>query len=228
MIPNYLEGLGEVQAYEGFELVTVRNPGERMSRAQQNALVAALVKPASEGFGHSVSSASLRRRTAGKQEYLLVPITGGDVAGFCSASKMPLEGYIYCDGIVLDPQFQRKGIGTTVLRHLVDISKCTDLAYTTQSPVMYLLLQRVAGIVYPQTSDIDIPVELQLAMLDFMENENTSFCASTFVARNLYSYCLYPEYPWSGNTDIDRLLRTMLQFDEDGGTRDGFLLAGNM
>ena len=226
MIPKYLENTGTTKAFDGFTLLTVKNPRENLSQIQQRELIAALVKPSSAGFGRAVKESSLRNRVAGNQEYLLIPIVEGVLTGFCSASKMPLNGFLYCDGIVLAPEFQKLGIGTATLRELAGKPDCIGVTYTTQSPVMYLLMERIAHIVYPQKVDINIPGVLQTSMVAFMAAREKTLHSDTFVARELYSHYLYPNYPWTGKADVDNLFKSLLHFDESGNTRDGFLLVG--
>ncbi len=89
------------------------------------------------------------------------------------------------------------------------------------------MLKRVSRTIHPGVGRNPIPHELQKMGIQIMESRQGEFCSSTFVNRNLYSQCLYLEFPWCSDPEVNAFFRQMLHFDGQK-TQDGFLLIGEI
>lgn len=180
-------------------VIYISNPEQSLDFDQQEALLQSLGPAASRGFGHQVTADSLRRHMLVGQSYLFVAKREDTFTGFMSAENLPdsiSPSAVYLSGVVLSSGSQGKGLGSAMLRYLLEVSKCKILAFTTQSPVMYLMLKKVSKVVHPGLKGEPIPPKLQETGKQIMEGRRGEFCPTTFVNRNLYPHCLYPEFPW--------------------------------
>jgi len=222
---DFLSSVGITFQSDDYKIVVVEKPKYTLTAEQQETIIRLLQKPSSEGFGHHVREDSLRKRILQDQEYLLLPVIDEQLVGFGSASFMEEPGFLYYEGVVISLEAQGKGIGSRLMKILVRHSACTSLVFTTQSPVMYLLLHRISRVIYPDLHEESIPRDIQKVGTQFMRRRQGEFDGNSFVAHNLYPHCLYTKYPWCGITEIDSFFKRKLHFiDEE--TNDGFLLIG--
>lgn len=215
----------EVYKAGGYSLVYIANPEQSLDSEQQKVLLIGLGPAASGGFGRTVTAESMRKHVLEGQDHLLLAKFRGTFVGFAAAKNLERMPGIFLTGVVFSPECQGKGLGSAVFRALLGVTKCQILAFTTQSPIMYLMLMRISKLVYPWLSGNPIPPDLRELGIQLMKSRRGEFCSETFVNKGLYPQCLYSKFPWCNDSQVNAFFRRMLHFEGDK-TRDGFLLIG--
>ncbi len=118
-------------------VVYVSDPEKSLDLGQQEALLQVLGPAASKGFGHQVTADSLRRHMLIGQNHLFLARAEDTLVGFMSAKNFQGTSVVYLSGVVLSPECQGKGVGSTMIHALLEVTRCSILAFTTQSPAMY-------------------------------------------------------------------------------------------
>ncbi len=228
MHTEFTVGMSKIYQVDEHQIICITDPEYSLSIDQQEALLQTLGPVTSEGFGHKVTDASLRKHAVTNSNYLLLVKTKKTFTGFASARNLPnIPAGVFLTGVVLSSRYQRKSLGSKILSFLIKVSRCRMLTFTTQSPVMYLMLKKISKVVYPGVEENPILPELQEMGYQIMKDRQGKFCPTTFVSRNLYSQCLYSKFPWSSDSKVNAFFKRVLHFDRDK-TKDGFLLIGKI
>jgi len=189
---------------------------EKLAYSTVLPLLEELREVASAGFGHQVSSESIKRHTVEGQDLLFVVIDKNKAVGFASVRRIKdvREG-VFLTGIVILPEYQGRGFGQSVLKSIIESGENGILVFTTQSPRMYSSLLRVSSRVFPDVAGSPIPLHLQELGQRLMVGRRGCFCETTFVCTGIYPECLYPAFPWCSSEVINFFFRRKLSFQGD-------------
>ena len=146
------------------------------------------------------------------------------ILGFASA-LFPREGFLYLHGIVLSPEVKGKGGAGLLVRSLLSVCDCRDMAFSTQNPVMFCLLRSICHAVYPSPEVNEVPEHFWPRLIKLLDGRSGILDPKTGVRLNAYSQCLYPQIPESNDSSVNEWFSEKLMI-EDGKTNNGFLFIG--
>ena len=158
-------------------------------------------------------------------DVLAVMYDAEKVFGFASARIIPEHDLFFLHGAAVLRATQGKGVGLSVVKILLEKSKMQRIAFTTQNPAMFCLCRKVFGLVYPRPEIIAIPERLEIIGAELMSGRKGEFSPKTFVAKELYSSCLYDRIPDCKDMAVNEWFKSRLNI-ENGLSRSAFLLIG--
>lgn len=208
----------------------MENPEKVLPLVFQENLLPSLRIIASRGFDREVSQESIQRHTLTNQDYLFLIQGGNALVGFASVKiLLDIESCAFLTGIVFLPEHQGRGLGNQIFSQVKKASKCKILGLTTQSPMIYRLLQKISVDIYPDVNGRAVPENVQMLGQKIMQEcrKGKPFCSQTFVSKEIYPQCLYTEFPWCRDSQINAFFKRNLHFEGDK-TKDGFLLIGTI
>jgi hypothetical protein len=142
----------------------------------------------------------------------------GEIIGFSSGKNYPNEKIFYFDGVAVLPKVSGGGKGTKLVE--VIASGAPRVACTTQNPAIFHLLKKLYVSVIPSLEGRSIPAALRHIAVHVV-GPRGRLDLETFVIRDLYPSCRYPQIPTSNDLQIDRWFSNSLNI-VNGETRDGF------
>jgi len=178
---------------------------------------------ANEAFGSKGERdlANMRGRLLSVDELVFLD-NQGELAGFSTGHAYPEEGLFYLDGVVMMPKAGGGGKGTALIETISNGFE--QVACTTQNPVIFRLLRKMLASVSPSPEEPEVSDALRDVAVRLVGTRGR-LDPKTFVIRDLYPTCRYPEIPSSGDPQIDRWFRDALDV-VSGQTRNGFFLIG--
>ncbi len=153
---------------------------------------------------------------------------GGQLHGFASMKAFPELRTCYLHGVSV--RNESKGIGGSLHLARAVIALMPDAAYfafTTQNPVMYCLMTKVARRTFPNPDRPTVPARFSDLGRQLIKGRRGTFDVETFVNRELYTQCLYPTLPRSRSHIANDWFDDSLDV-KSGRTTDGFLFIGEL
>jgi ribosomal protein S18 acetylase RimI-like enzyme len=182
----------------------------------------------SESFGSHLTGGEGTRSHLLGVDCISVVHQDGRIRGFASVKIYPTENILYLHGIVVHPDLKGMGIGRALLKTLIDHTKTGWLAFTTQNPVMYMMLRSICKTsTFPSHKRPVVPPFLAPIAKELVKGRDGTFHEDTFVIHDLYKHCLYGAMPRTSDESVQSWFDQSLRLDDDGKSRDGFLFLGH-
>lgn len=109
------------------------------------------------------------------------------LVGYLSSRDMCTDPFsvVYIQAIVTLRNVQGTGIGSFLVRELIKAGNYSHLAAQTQNPVVYVLLAKVSGEIYPQP-DVILPTDISMVGRILSRERKISINETTLIVRNAY------------------------------------------
>lgn len=158
-------------------------------------------------------------------DMLAVCATQEKVLGFAAVKNLFKIDTFFIHGIAIHADAHKMGVASRLIDRLLINSQCRRVAFTTQNPRMYCLLREKVGRCFPSPAEPLVPQSEHDYGAKLVQGRAGNFDPETFVNKDLYSQCLYPSIPNSGDMEVNNWFHSALEI-EDGKTRHGILLCG--
>lgn len=215
--------------FNGFSISCIKCPDVTL-RDYHRELIAAMISITISGFDVASKGPSpdvIYKHFLCDQSYLWIVRKDGEMVGFRAVRHVEEFDLIWLTGIVVKSGCKKYGIAKFCLEEAIKITNCSVIACSTQSPIVYRLVRSISKKIYPDLDIAEIiPKKYQEMGEVLMEKRRGSFDKSSFVSTGLYPHCLYPDFPWVKEDEINDFFRNNLDFGDGKSTRDGFLLIG--
>ncbi|MEI6479928.1 MAG: GNAT family N-acetyltransferase [bacterium] len=149
----------------------------------------------------------------------------GQILGFASSKVFPEEGVFYLHGIATAQNYKCRGVGRKLAHTLSSKANLRMIAFTTQNPIMFCLLEGLRTKVYPNPKNPEVPMDLRKLGTKLTFGRSGNIDLNSFVVTGLYEKCLYDKIPCSRIKTVNQWFETALSV-EDGSTHNGFLFIG--
>ncbi|MFW5746754.1 MAG: GNAT family N-acetyltransferase [Nanoarchaeota archaeon] len=177
------------------EMYRYDRPEETIPAAQREQFITNMTQIAQQGFGTGITETDVAAHVM-PVECLYVISDAEDPVGFAAFDTLQVDSadLLFLHGIVLRPDYQKKGIFRTVVAKALQVYEPAYLAMRTQNPVVYAAAQKMVRHLYPDGGMI--PERIQriggcIAAHLGMER----FDPNTMVGRRTYQGCLYSRLP---------------------------------
>lgn len=150
-----------------------------------------------------------------------------NLLGFASVKLFPEFELMYLHGVAISNSFKGRGGALALIQYLLKVTELPFIAFTTQNPVMFCLLQNMSQEVYPSLEKRQVPENLQGVGKILVNGRGGKFDPKTFVIENLYHSCLYDRIPLSRDQTVNAWFEDALDI-KGGKTRSGLLLWGKV
>lgn len=160
-------------------------------------------------------------------DILVVSILNNRVSGFASVRKMDQLDTMFIHGIAVCRTAQNRGVASSILGKLIKESKYSRIAFTTQNPIMFCLLQKKVTRCFPTPCNPEVSSREWDFGQQIMRLRRGVFDPKTFVSKDLYDQCLYPEINLTNDPSVNSWFKEKLEI-VSGQTRNGFLLCGEI
>lgn len=158
-------------------------------------------------------------------DMLAVCFSNHQVIGFASVRDMVELDTFFLYGVAVEPTTQCLGVASILISSLLEKSPRRRIAFTTQNPKMFCLLKKYARKCFPSPDEQNVHHGEMVYGAKLMSKRHGEFDPSTFVSKNLYQNCLYPEIQPAADAKVNQWFWRSLEI-QDGRTRHGFLLCG--
>lgn len=210
-----------------YSVAMIDNPCTMFQEDGSAKIVESLRIVVAESFGVPAEKKSIDgiRDHVANVDVLAVMYDDEKIFGFASARIMPEHDLFYLHGAAVLQKIQGKGISLSVVKFLIEKSKMSRIAFTTQNPAMFCLCKRVFGLVYPRPEIVAVPRRMEVLGAELMKGRKGEFSPETFVAKDLYSSCLYDRIPDCKDVTVNEWFKNRLNI-ENGMSRNAFLFVG--
>lgn len=171
---------------DGIAVVLFESP-ETLPADYKDQLLSQLVYVTQDGFAKSKREESIRRHALGGDKLFLALERGKSPVGYLSSRDMRADPFlmVYIQAIVTLRNVQGIGIGSLLVGQLIQSGRYSHIAAQTQNPVVYVLLAKVSGEIYPQP-DIVLPADITLVGRILSKECKISVDETTLIVRNAY------------------------------------------
>ncbi len=189
------------------------SPNESIDSRRRASLLPSLLHVARTGFGCQVPEDDVMNHVFVKPHILYIIKDKDEIISFASFRELGEQKQIlYLDGIVVLPEYQKRGIFKEVNEGQIRSGKYAFMAGRTQNPAVYRAIQKLesVGNVYPNES-CEIPSHIKEIGVDIAERDlgMKFFEPRTFVERKTYGdggmYGFIPSSPVMSNFFDDTL-----------------------
>lgn len=156
---------------------------------------------------------------------LALSVIDDQVVGFASVRILPEIGTFFLHGIAIHADFQNKKVGRRTLDALLKKIDLPRVALTTQNPRMLCLLRSLVTTSYPSPEAPLLSIADQAYGQQLVGGRSGKFDPTTFISKDLYSHCLYPQIEDSNDALLNAWFKQSLEIKE-GQTKHGFLFYG--
>ena len=210
-----------------YSVAVIDNPFAMFQEKNSSIIVEPLRVITAESFGVPIEKQSIDgvRDHVANVDMLAVIYDTEKIFGFVSARVMPERELFYLHGAAISRANQGKRTGFSVVKLLIEKSKMPRIAFTTQNPAMFCLCRKISKFVYPRPEVVEVPDRLESLGTELMKGRKGEFCSKTFVAKNLYSSCLYDCIPDCKDATVNEWFKSRLNI-ENGLSRSALLFVG--
>ncbi len=204
------------------------NPSSQLSQREESfeKIVQEVDEVVSKSFGVCLEGCdSAREHLLGVD--LISIVYKEKILGFASAKVDHECKLFYLHGVVIDPEIKGFGIGTLLIKSLLEKEDIKYISFTTQNPIMFLVSRSLCNdFIFPSPDSTKISIDiLKMAQKIAKEREGV-FNEQTFVIEDLYKKCLYKEIPRVSDEDVQQWFEKGLCFDDKSQSNHGFLFIG--
>lgn len=212
----------EVSQKNGLEFLLTEEPEEVKH------LLGSLTEIARDGFGLDdieTNEKSVYQHAILNQRFLVLVRDGNKYVGFAAFSE--IDDLLFLTGIVVKKDYQNHGIGSEVFRLMKEFNGHKYFAFTTQNPVMRILMEKICSSVFPSRNGKVIPKTVKKLASEIMKQRKGEFDPLTFVSHGLYTSPLYDSIPESRDEEINEFFIERLKIKE-GKSLHGMLCIGTL
>jgi GNAT superfamily N-acetyltransferase len=225
IVPKLLLEKGKVITRGSLKIIVIQNPNDEILGDLRSSVLTILGYLASRAFGRCVDLAEIEDAALLGKTQIFIAVSENKIVGFASLTAEPVENDSaqHLSGIAVSPDAIGLKIGEALLKEILETTKCTYLSMSTQNPILYNLLLKLGGQVYPSISGQEIPSDIgQIALLT-KRGKSGLISATNLVYKAKYLYL--DTFRWSRNMQVNTLFRDKLSFTEDHTDKKFYLIA---
>jgi len=230
---NHAVWNGKVRSTAGVEASILNNPTEVLGGHKSfltpltELIIHEMTTIANDSFGAVLNESSkdgVRQHILGT-DILVVLHTQDKILGFSSGKNLNANGQdiYWAHGIALSSTFKGSGYAIDLNLLLLAMRNSNIVAFTTQNPVAYCLMERSCQPMYPSITTPIVPAQYRSIGKALLNAGAGKLNPETFVVSNLYDKCLYKKIPTCKFAGVNNWFERSLCI-KNGQSNNGFLV----